>query len=440
MIQRLVSLSFQRPVAYLLVGFLLSAWPVLAQDDAGFPNRTRQPDGPEETSVFASYDDGYCDDGWVGECCPDECYPNECLPCGPCFPLLCNRLWVHGEYLLWWTQGSSLPPLVTTSPVGTQSNVAGVLGQSTTSILYGGEMVNTNAAAGWRIAMGYWLDDCQCLGVEAGYLGFGREVSNFSTSYSETPIIARPFRDAQLSSQSAMLAAYPDILEGSVSCNLSSQFQAIEVLLRRKVFQGERDNMDFLIGWRYARLDESLRIDQSSQWIESQGPIVAGTVKELYDLFDAQNQFNGAQLGIAYWEQVGRWSLEALLKLGLGCTRSRVLIDGLTTTTVPGSGTSTYTGDLLAQETNIGEYSKDSFAIVPELGVTLGCALTSRLQATFGYTFLYWSQVARPANQIDTTASQLPPETPTGSLQPEFSFNMSDYWAQGLNFGLEYRF
>ena len=128
------------------------------------------------------------------------------------------------------------------------------------------------------------------------------------------------------------------------------------------------------------------------------------------------------------------------MKIGLGRTNSRVIIDGRTTTTVPGQGSSTFVGDLLAQETNIGQYSKSQFAVVPELGVTLGYDLTCRLRATFGYTFLYWSQVARPANQLDTNASQLPPETPTSSHQPAFAFNMSDYWAQGMNFGLEYRF
>lgn len=470
----------------LLVGILLSAWPVLAQSNSGDPSapsswkrpsrevqrqvsrpssaeqrspantasptKTRfqttenakapspdrqltQPDEPEE-----EFDTTLYDDGCFGECCPAECYPNRCGPCSPCFPLFYNRLWVRGEYLLWWTQGSNLPPLVTTSPEGTDSGVAGVLGQSSTSVLFGEGMVNTNANSGWRITMGYWFDDCQGTGIEASYLGLGQKTTHFFASSQDTSIIARPFFDAQFDTQSAMLAAYPNVLEGSVSCSMSSQFQAVEVLFRRKIFQGDCDHMDFLIGWRYARLDESLRINQSSQWTQSQGPIVAGTTKELYDLFDAQNQFNGAELGIVYREHVGRWSFEALMKLGLGCTRSQVLIDGRTTTTVPGSGTSSFTGDLLAQETNIGHYSKDSFAIVPELGVTLGCDLTCQLRATFGYTFLYWSQVARPANQLDTNASQLPPETPTGSHQPAFDFNMSDYWAQGLNFGLEYRF
>ncbi len=351
-----------------------------------------------------------------------------------------NRLWVSAEYLLWWTKGSSLPPLVTTSTAGTAPATAGVLGEPGTSILFGDSTVNTDVQSGGRFALGYWFDARQSVGIEAGYLGFGREAARFSATSTDTPIIARPFFDTQLGAQSAMLAAHPDFLEGSVSCSVASQLQAVEVLLRREVFQRNRGRTDILVGWRYARLDESVRIDQFSEWTTSQGPIVVGTTKSLYDLFDVKNQFNGVELGVVHRKHVGRWSFESLVKLGLGCTSSRVQIDGMTTTTVPGGVPATFVGDLLAQETNIGRYAKDQFAVVPELGLTLGCDLTRRLRATFGYTFLYWSRVARPADQIDTNVSQLPPEAPAGSHQPAFAFIMSDYWAQGMNFGLEYRF
>lgn len=419
----------------ILIGVLLSAWPIFAQTDSGDPSVPPWQSAPSQDVLSCSSGE----DGCVGEDCLAECNPNQCEPCTPCYSLH-NRLWIRSEYLLWWTQGSTLPPLVTTSTAGTAPGVAGVLGQPGTSILFGNRLVKTNANSGWRVALGYWFDDCQCTGIEVGYFGFGRNTTRFSASNFGTPIIARPFYDTQYGAQSAMLAAHPEFLKGSVSCELSSQLQAVEVLLRRNVFQRDCNRLDFLIGWRFARLDESLRIDQSSEWTQSQGPIVVGTTKSLYDLFDTQNQFNGAQLGFAYREQVGRWSLEALMKLGVGYTHSRVQIGGMTTTTVPGGGTTTFVGDLLAQETNIGQYTQNQFAIVPELGVTLGYDLTCQLRATFGYTFFYWSQVARPAGQLDTNVSQLPPETLTGSHQPAFTFNMSDYWAQGMNFGLEYRF
>ncbi len=419
----------------------------MQDDETQLPSGlSAQPEYTEGVGDIAPYGDGL-----GGGCCTPECYPYECGPCDSCYaggygsfnpwhPCLQNRLWVRGEYLLWWTKGSHLPSLVTTSTEGTEPSEAGVLGEADTSILFGNGTVGTGTNSGGRVSFGYWFDPCQCAGIEASYLGLGEETTRFSATSASTPIIARPYYDTQLGAQSAMLAAHPDFLDGTVSCSLTSQFQAVEVLWRRNVHRQEWSRMDLLVGWRFARLNESLRIDQYSEWTESQGPVVAGTTKSLYDLFDVENRFNGAELGIAYRRHVGRWSLEALMKLGLGCTHSRVLIDGMTTTAVPNGGSSTFSGDLLAQETNIGQYSRNQFAVLPELGVTLSYAVTSRLRASFGYTFLYWSQVARPAEQLDTNVSQLPPETPTGSHQPAFDFVMSDFWAQGMNFGLEYRF
>ena len=97
---------------------------------------------------------------------------------------------------------------------------------------------------------------------------------------------------------------------------------------------------------------------------------------------------------------------------------------------------------LLVQSTNSGLHSRDVFAVVPELGVTVGYQLTARLRATFGYTFLYWSQVARPGDQIDldVNPSQLTSDGLVGAPRPQFQWIGSDMWVQGMNFGLDYRF
>ncbi len=368
---------------------------------------------------------------WAGgECYPADCSPGWCAPCDPCFSPLHERLWVRGEYLLWWTQGSGLPPLVTTSPVGTTPDVAGVLGQPGTAILFGDETVNTDAHSGGRLRLGLWHDSCHCAGIEASYLGIGRQTTSFAASSPDTPIIARPYFDTLLGAQSAMLVAHPDFLRGSISVEAATELQSVEILLRRNLFLRPCDRMDFLLGWRFARLDESLRINQFSEWTEAQGLIPPGTTKTLVDRFDVASHFYGAQLGVVYQERVGCWSVEMSAKLALGNTRSLVAIDGLTTTATPDGNVAAFAGGLLAQPTNIGRYEDNHFAVIPELGMGL----------RFGYTFLYWSRVARPASQIDTSVSQLPPEDPTGARRPAFAFSTSDFWAQGINFGLEYRF
>ena len=54
---------------------------------------------------------------------------------------------------------------------------------------------------------------------------------------------------------------------------------------------------------------------------------------------------------------------------------------------------------LQSLEAFLGHPSND-FAVVPQLGVTLGDRVTPRLSLTLGYTFFYWSVVARPGEQI----------------------------------------
>lgn len=397
----------------------------------GYPDGTAS-DGyelaeyPDLTTV---YNEGF--EGYEGPCG----WPNEA-----CWQAPGSRLWVRGEYLLWWTSGNAVPPLVTTSLDDPDADVAGVLGEADTEILLVGTGLDGGSHSGGRLALTYWLGACQSGGVEASYLALGRSTGRFDAASDDVAILARPVFDTVAAAQAAMLVSYPGLIDGSISVEAATELQAAEALWRSRLFAQCDRRLDVVIGYRFARLDESLRIDHFSEWTQGQGQIIAGTTKDVFDRFDTENQFHGAELGVIFEERVGRWSLELLMKLGLGNSHSRVFIDGATETTVPGAGSATFVGGLLAQETNIGIHERDHIAVVPELGVTLACDLTSRLRATFGYTFLYWNNVARPADQIDLDVSQYPPEPPGDAGRPEFRFTSNDFWAQGMNFGLDYRF
>ena len=55
-----------------------------------------------------------------------------------------SPIWVQAEYLLWWLRGNSLPPLVTTGPLGPG---AGALEAPGTQVLFGGERVGDERGA-----------------------------------------------------------------------------------------------------------------------------------------------------------------------------------------------------------------------------------------------------------------------------------------------------
>jgi hypothetical protein len=130
-------------------------------------------------------------------------------------------------------------------------------------------------------------------------------------------------------------------------------------------------------------------------------------------------------------------------KVALGNVNSSVHINGqATSVVVDPPDTSVTPGGLLAQPTNMGNYDRNSLAAIIELGMSLRRQFACGLEATVGYSFMYWSDVSRAGDQIDRdiNVSQLPPGPLVGAPRPEFSFRNTDFWAQGLNAGLEYAF
>ena len=111
-------------------------------------------------------------------------------PCGP-------RGWIWGsaEYLLWRTDGMSIPPLVTTSPVGTPRDESGVLGEPGTTILFGDEDILADNTNGVRVRSGLYFDRQSQVGVQSEYFMLETQTDGFlaSGNASGTPILARPF-------------------------------------------------------------------------------------------------------------------------------------------------------------------------------------------------------------------------------------------------------
>ena len=88
---------------------------------------------------------------------------------GYAFPGGDGRFWITGDYLLGYVKAGAVPPLVTTSPsVTTARTSAGVLGLSTTSILFDGT-VTDDMRSGFRFGTGYWFDHERTLGIDAGF-------------------------------------------------------------------------------------------------------------------------------------------------------------------------------------------------------------------------------------------------------------------------------
>jgi len=133
-------------------------------------------------------------------------------------------------------------------------------------------------------------------------------------------------------------------------------------------------------------------------------------------------------------------------KIALGDSHETVSINGSTQQTPPGGTTTSVPGGLLALSSNIGRYTKDEFAAVPELGINFGYQINPLVRAYVGYSFIYLSDVARPGDQINRSVNPalVPTSTTYGTAStpaaPGFTFQRTEFWAQGVNFGLEVRY
>jgi hypothetical protein len=358
-----------------------------------------------------------------------------------------GKVWVTGEYLLWWLRGDRLPPLVTTSPAGTPVTAAGVLGAQGTQILFGDERVNGDARSGGRVTAGCWLDnDCRW-GIEGSFFALQGLTDDFGAQSHGVPILARPFLNTTSGLADSELVAFPGILAGSVTASERSHcLIGAEALIRKNLLTKCCDlgevRLDALAGYRFLYLDETLAIQENliTTGITDQVPV--GTTFAVRDQFTTRNAFDGGELGLAVGLRGGPCTLDVIGKVALGANSETVSIHGSTATALPGGPVQVFPGGLLALSSNSGHHTESSFSCVPELDVNLGYWITSHLRLTAGYTFLYWTDIVRPGKQIDlgVNPNLLPPVLPGGQLRPAFSEQRTSLWAQGLSVGLEFRY
>ncbi len=347
--------------------------------------------------------------------------------------------WAEAEVLAWTVKGDRLPPLVTTSPVGTPLAQTGVLGFPTTSVLFGDSSVNGAWRAGGRLRAGYWFDPSRSRGIEASVFGLGDVSTGFTANSAATPIIARPFFDAFLNQQSANFVAIPGLTSGNIAINETSRFYGAGALYRQDVGMWANMRVSALIGYRYLHSSDHLSI--TSQTTILPGNLFAGAAFGVTDSFRAGSDFHGVDLGLAGQWQSERWTLEWRGKVALGGNFNNADINGTTAITLAGV-TATSLGGLLAQSSNIGSYSQTRFAVVPEFSLKLGYQLAPQWRLFAGYDVLYWTDVQRAGGLIDLAVNPnlIPPAAPGGPQRPAPLFNTSPLLAQGFSFGARYNY
>jgi hypothetical protein len=361
-----------------------------------------------------------------------------------------DRYWIRADYLLWWTHSGPMPPLLTTGPAS--ATIVGGLTQPGTQVLFGGSQ-DFGTTSGLKLDIGWWLDSGQHCGLQFGYFWLERQSTGLTaaSNASGSPVLAQPLVNPTTGQDFTELIALPGLISGSTAITTHSRLQGWELngLLKSEPVGSMR--FELLAGFRAASLDESLQMASAfaplaGRFLTFDGqPISPPSSLATFDSFQAQTHFYGPQVGGRVEWASGRLSVAALGKLALGDSQELVRIVGASSLLTPGVTTITVPGGVLAQTTNIGGHFRHDFAVMPEAELQIGCQVSRYIEVHVGYTFLYWSSVVRPGDQVTRIVSPtLIPTDPAFSrapaTQPAFLFHGTGYWAQGLTFGVEVRF
>jgi hypothetical protein len=324
------------------------------------------------------------------------------------------HFWMTYEYIMWYAKSQAFPfPLLTSSA----PNDLGLPGRASTLVLAGGGNISANPLNGGRVTFGFYGDCDRRYGFEAsGFVTEQRaDVVDLLTSPSGIPLLARPFRDsANPAVISTLVVGSPSVGQARVILSNSLQAYSVEAngvvnLYRSAPDCGTSCTIDALAGYRYFELNEAFRAASGTilslpptvvpgaptfgdfgvvtpgtptvlPGIARVGglPVPSGSQVVIVDEIRTRNQFNGVQSGLRGEVRRGMFSLAMSGKLAIGHMRQTLDVQGQTDI-LPGTTGGPFGrtfGGLYANSATIGRFNNDEFAVIPEVNLNLGMAVT----------------------------------------------------------------
>jgi hypothetical protein len=379
------------------------------------------------------------------------------------------RIYAEGEFLMWRTKNIPVnTPLVTQGTNFPADPTSGLLSSANTAILMGNQSYDLGYRTGARLTIGGWFDhDAQC-GLEGSYFYIPRKSTSQSVYSDGSPgsaVLKVPFFNAislaedaiPLSQSTSAVIRDQRVnipLAGSAYLNVANQIQGAELNGVFRILQQENCwSLYGLAGARWIYFREDLEFGTARVLsLPAVGNTPAQTLASAtQDTFSAKNNFYGGQLGLRGERRFHNFTVEGTAKIALGYNYETMDINGVSSQArsipVPNSNFTNAPGGIFAQQTNMGHFSHGNFCVVPELKLKLGYDITPHIQIFVAYDVLYMTSVARPRTVIShqINPSLVPvisgfPNNPVPPAAPIFAFNQNNFWAQGLNVGLQIRY
>ncbi|WP_419194347.1 BBP7 family outer membrane beta-barrel protein [Novipirellula herctigrandis] len=352
------------------------------------------------------------------------------------------RRYFDADLLLWWAGDSSLPSLLTTNPSGTPIDDAGLIGSTSTSVLYGNDTVGDWAHVGFRMRFGRFVNESGISRLEIDLLQLFENDDSFGASSSGgDPILARPFYNSDTGANDAQIISFPGIADGSFDSDYERKAIGIDPLIFFCLKSGQCRWWEFYTGYRFFWLRDKISIREHVD-IPAGGLIAPDTYYNIHDTFTATNAYHLMPLGLSYSGNRNKWIWNVRGDIGFGFVSQTVEIEGSTQAFAGGVPAETHNAGFLALQTNRGKHDRTRFAWVPQINASMKRRLTDKMSAQFGYTVIYLHDAVKAVDHLPTAIDpgNLPPELPGAGPNPVFAFNDEPLWVHGFNIGLQFNF
>ncbi len=367
--------------------------------------------------------------------------------------------WVSAEYLLWFFKGGSLPDRLLNigSPL---DSPAGAVGKPGTLGLTNEDHFSFPGFSGGRIGAGVWLDPYLDCTLEGSAFLLDTQTHAYRTASNPfgEPLLTIRHLDPNKAENTYIASAPPTghtpASTGSIGYAAASHLWGAEGNFVSCWYSDSNLRFAALAGVRYLDLGEKLDIDYEKAPLPGSTASFLGTTVTSYqaiatvDSFHTRNQFYGGQLGCRTDYRWNRFTFSLGAHVALGFNHASVSVEGKSDL-LQGQGVLKETpGGLFAVRSNIGRTVKYELGVIPQVQPRISYQILKHLSGFVAYDFLYWNQVVRPGSEVEARVDirevpTSPTYNPRGRPAPFFprpEFNRTDFWAQGVAFGLEWNY
>ncbi len=394
----------------------------------------------------------------VGEACDDKSSyeTNHFQPIFPwtkCGHRACGTVyvetpyfWFDTRYLFGWFKKDRTQPLVTSGPVG--SAFPGTLDDPRTTVLYDGQRLHDQPYMGGQFAFGAWFDECQYCGGELEYFFFASQDTGSSATangFPGTPGLYQPFFNPLTGAEDVFTVAQPGDASGIIRITSRSDVNAAGGHFLFSFCRGMTFRCDALAGVRWLGLSEDLTMESNVRQFGTPNRLPNDV--GILDHFGTRTDFIGGDFGFkSHWVN-NCWSWDLLTRVAIGGNHQIIRGDGFTGVTQFGFPTQFVHLGRYIGPANSGVFGNDTFAVVPEVGISVAYQPTCWFKLKLGYNWMYWTNVIRPGAQVDRVIN--PIGVPTRRefqsdiyepQRPGVAFNQTDIWLQAITLGVEFTF